>query len=256
MMRNVKPRNKLRFIWFGGEELGLLGSDVLCQQPDPERARQDRLRPRRGRDGDAELRRSASSTRPGSTCSPRPSRRRSRRRSTSRRRSPATRAIDYFDSIGLNHELFSPVGTDAFNFNRAGIPASGVLTGQDCCKTQDDVDLFGGPSATSRATSRASTAAASTTRSAGATTSATTTRKCSRSCRRASPTWSSRWPSTRRCPRAQAAQARRLGAGVGDAGGRIESRSPPRGQVGAEQQRSEGPGRQRACLDPRLSADE
>ena len=25
-MKNVTPRNKLRFIWFGGEELGLLGS--------------------------------------------------------------------------------------------------------------------------------------------------------------------------------------------------------------------------------------
>jgi hypothetical protein len=52
--------------------------------------------------------------------------------------------IQYFDSIGFNNELFSPVGTDAFNFNLARIPASGVLTGQDCCKTQGDVDLFGG----------------------------------------------------------------------------------------------------------------
>ena len=25
-----------------------------------------------------------------------------------------------------------------------GIPASGLLTGQDCCKSQDEVDLFGG----------------------------------------------------------------------------------------------------------------
>ena len=24
------------------------------------------------------------------------------------------------------------------------MPASGILTGQDCCKTQDEVDLFGG----------------------------------------------------------------------------------------------------------------
>ncbi|HEY5989423.1 MAG TPA: hypothetical protein VIV12_24040 [Streptosporangiaceae bacterium] len=53
-------------------------------------------------------------------------------------------SIEYFDSIGLNHELFSPVGTDAFSFNAAGIPASGLLTGQDCCKTQQEVDLFGG----------------------------------------------------------------------------------------------------------------
>jgi hypothetical protein len=39
-------------------------------------------------------------------------------------------------STGLNNELFSPVGTDAFNFNAVGIPASGVLTGQDCCQTR------------------------------------------------------------------------------------------------------------------------
>jgi hypothetical protein len=53
-------------------------------------------------------------------------------------------SIDYFNSIGLNHELFSPVGTDAFSFNAVGIPASGLLTGQDCCKSQAEVDLFGG----------------------------------------------------------------------------------------------------------------
>ena len=52
--------------------------------------------------------------------------------------------INYFDSIGKQHETFSPVGTDAFSFNMAGVPASGVLTGQDCCKSQDEVDMFGG----------------------------------------------------------------------------------------------------------------
>jgi hypothetical protein len=53
-------------------------------------------------------------------------------------------AISYFDSIGKNHELFSPVGTDAFSFNEAGIPAGGLLTGQDCCKSPAEVALFGG----------------------------------------------------------------------------------------------------------------
>jgi hypothetical protein len=52
--------------------------------------------------------------------------------------------INYFDSIGKPHETFSPVGTDAFSFNMAGVPASGVLTGQDCCKSQDEVNMFGG----------------------------------------------------------------------------------------------------------------
>ena len=36
------------------------------------------------------------------------------------------------------------MGTDAFSFNAVGIPASGLLTGQDCCKSQDEVALFGG----------------------------------------------------------------------------------------------------------------
>jgi hypothetical protein len=53
-------------------------------------------------------------------------------------------AVDYLDSIDKNHEFLSPVGTDAFSFNAVGIPASGVLTGQDCCKSQEEVDLFGG----------------------------------------------------------------------------------------------------------------
>ena len=52
--------------------------------------------------------------------------------------------INYFDSIGKQHETFSPVGTDAFSFNMAGVPASSVLTGQDCCKSQAEVDMFGG----------------------------------------------------------------------------------------------------------------
>jgi hypothetical protein len=52
--------------------------------------------------------------------------------------------VDYLHSIGKNHEFLSPVGTDAFMFNAAGIPASGVLTGQDCCKLPEEVSLFGG----------------------------------------------------------------------------------------------------------------
>jgi hypothetical protein len=53
-------------------------------------------------------------------------------------------AVSSFDSIGKNHIFFSPVGTDAEQFQLAGVPASGLLTGQDCCKTQEEVDLFGG----------------------------------------------------------------------------------------------------------------
>jgi len=143
MMRKVDPRNKLRFIWFGGEELGLLGSTYYINNLSPSDLSKI------GYDLDADVTatpnyvvgvldpagvdfftRTVSTTFPPQVYQP----------STVAR----DQGIQYFSSIGLNHELFSPVGTDAFNFNAAGIPASGVLTGQDCCKTQGDVDLFGG----------------------------------------------------------------------------------------------------------------
>jgi hypothetical protein len=143
MMRKVKPRNKLRFIWFGGEELGLLGSTFYVNNLSPTELSKI------GYDLDADVTatpnyvvgvldpagvdlfgRTVSTQFPPQVYEP--------------SKVARDQGIRYFDSIGQNHILFSPVGTDAFNFNQAGIPASGVLTGQDCCKLQSDVDLFGG----------------------------------------------------------------------------------------------------------------
>jgi hypothetical protein len=142
-MKKVTPRNKLRFIWFGGEELGLLGSNYYVNNLSPTELSKI------GYDLDADVTatpnydvgvldpaavdfftRTVSTTFPQQVYQP----------STVAR----DQGIQYFSSVGLNHILFSPVGTDAFVFNQAGIPASGVLTGQDCCKTQTEVDLFGG----------------------------------------------------------------------------------------------------------------
>ena len=142
-MKNVKPLNKLRFIWFGGEELGLLGSTFYVNNLSPTELGQIRY------DLDADVTatpnyiigvldpagvdlfgRTVTQTFPPQVYAP----------------SLVARdqMINYFDSIGKQHETFSPVGTDAISFNNAGIPASGVLTGQDCCKSQDEVDMFGG----------------------------------------------------------------------------------------------------------------
>ncbi|MEY2521754.1 MAG: hypothetical protein QOJ66_319 [Ilumatobacteraceae bacterium] len=142
-MKNVTPRNKLRFIWFGGEELGLLGSTYYVNNLSSNDLSHI------GYDLDADVTatpnyligvldpaagdlfgRQVISTFPN----------RVYKSSTVAR----DQAIAYFDSVGLNHELFSPDGTDAFSFNQAGIPASGLLTGQDCCKNAGDVALFGG----------------------------------------------------------------------------------------------------------------
>ncbi|MFC4906982.1 M20/M25/M40 family metallo-hydrolase [Actinomadura gamaensis] len=143
LMHKVTPRNKLRFIWFGGEELGELGSSYYVGNLAP--ADLAKI----GYDLDADVTatpnydvgvldpagvdlftRTVSEQFPPQVYEP----------------SKIARdlGVQYFDSIGKKHIFFSPVGTDAEQFNLAGVPASGVLTGQDCCKLQSDVDLFGG----------------------------------------------------------------------------------------------------------------
>jgi hypothetical protein len=142
-MKNVNPLNKLRFIWFGGEELGLLGSRFYVNNLSKTELSHI------GYDLDADVTatpnyligvldpagpnlfgRTVTATFPN----------RVYKASTVAR----DQAVEYLDSIDMNHEFLSPVGTDAFSFNAVGIPASGVLTGQDCCKSQEEVDLFGG----------------------------------------------------------------------------------------------------------------
>jgi len=142
-MRKVNPLNKLRFIWFGGEELGLLGSDYYVNNL----SESDLGRIRYDLDADVTATpnyligvldpaapdlfgRTVTETFPDEVYEP--------------SKLSRDQSVDYFDSIGLNHEFLSPVGTDAIWFNRVGIPASGLLTGQDCCKSQEEVDLFGG----------------------------------------------------------------------------------------------------------------
>ncbi|MDX6565349.1 MAG: hypothetical protein QOE10_1011, partial [Gaiellales bacterium] len=142
-MKNVNPLNKLRFIWFGGEELGLLGSSYYINTLSSTDLSHI------GYDLDADvtatpnyivgvLDPAAPDFFGGTVTTTFPNR--VYKASTLAR----DQAVGYFDSVGLNHEFLSPTGTDAFNFNAVGIPASGLLTGQDCCKNQHEVDLFGG----------------------------------------------------------------------------------------------------------------
>jgi hypothetical protein len=142
-MKNVTPRNKLRFIWFGGEELGLLGSAYYVNNLTSSQANHI------GYDLDADV-----TATPNyligvlDPAAPDLFDRTSSPIFPNRVYKPSLVARDfganYFDSIGKNHEFLSPTGTDAFSFNQIGIPASGLLTGQDCCKSQEEVNLFGG----------------------------------------------------------------------------------------------------------------
>jgi len=143
MMRNVNPTNKLRFIWFGGEELGLLGSHYYVN------ALSSNNLSHIGYDLDADVTATPNYTLgvldpagpdlfTGTSSTTFPNR--VYKASLIARNA----GVDYLTSQGYNHEFFSPAGTDAFEFNLVGVPASGVLTGQDCCKTQAEVSLFGG----------------------------------------------------------------------------------------------------------------
>ena len=144
MLKNVNPTNHLRFIWFGGEELGLLGSQYYVSTLSSNDLSHI------GYDLDADVTATPNYTlgildpagkdlfSDATTADTFPNR--------VYKASLIARdaGVDYLTSQGYNHEFFSPEGTDAYEFNLAGIPASGVLTGQDCCKTQQEVDLFGG----------------------------------------------------------------------------------------------------------------
>jgi Zn-dependent M28 family amino/carboxypeptidase len=142
LMKNVNPTNHLRFIWFGGEELGLLGSKFYVNNLSSTDASHI------GYDLDADVTATPNYTlgildpmahdlfSSSTTANTFPNR--------VYKASLVARdaGVEYLNSQNQNHEFFSPTGTDAFEFNTIGVPASGVLTGQDCCKTQTQVDLF------------------------------------------------------------------------------------------------------------------
>ncbi len=142
-MKNAHTLNKMRYIWFGGEELGLLGSQYYVNNLSPVELRHTRY------DLDADVFGTPNYLigildpagpdlfgRTVTTIFP--------KRVYQPSKLARDRAVQYFKSIGLRWEFLSPTGTDAYNFNLAGVPASGLLTGQDCCKSQHEVNLFGG----------------------------------------------------------------------------------------------------------------
>src|SRR6185369_8692099 len=111
MLHKVNPRNKLRFIWFGGEELGLLGSAFYVNNLSP--AELGKI----GYDLDADVTatpnyvvgvldpagvdlfsRTVSTQFPPEVYEP--------------SKLARDQGIQYFNSIGKNNILFSPVGTD------------------------------------------------------------------------------------------------------------------------------------------------
>ncbi len=137
-IRKVKPRNKIRFIWFGAEEHGLLGSEAYMESlPQAERDKIAAMlnfdmvgSPNFVRfvyDGDL----SDSEPPEGGA--------------------PAGSAeieqlfLDYFDSQGLATEPTAFDGRSDYGpFIAAGIPAGGLFTGAEEIKTPEQAAIYGG----------------------------------------------------------------------------------------------------------------
>lgn len=139
-MARTRTLNRLRYIWFGGEELGLLGSHYYTKTL----ARK-------------ELRRIVFDIDVDVTATPNfavliadPA------QAHNVKRFPPNVVPDskvgnrdfaeYFRSVGMKSVKagFGNDGTDSNSFSLVGVPNSGILTQQDCCKHPWEVGLWGG----------------------------------------------------------------------------------------------------------------
>jgi Zn-dependent M28 family amino/carboxypeptidase len=139
-LAHTPTRNQLRYIWFGGEEIALLGSRYYTS-----------TLPRR------ERRKIAFDIDVDVTATPNfdvliadPG------HAHNVKKFPANVVpesqigneafIHYFNSVGIASRIarFGNDDTDSNPFSRVGIPNSGILTQQDCCKKNWEVGIWGG----------------------------------------------------------------------------------------------------------------
>ena len=139
-MSGTQTLNQLRYIWFGGEELGLLGSQYYTANLTPEERAVIVF------DNDADV--TATPNYDYEIADPRFG-------YNSNHFPPNVIPdsqvgnqfyFDYFNSVGIPSKScpFGNTGTDSYSFALIGIPDTGILTRQDCCKGDAEVALWGG----------------------------------------------------------------------------------------------------------------
>jgi hypothetical protein len=132
--------NRLRYIWFGGEELGLLGSDYYTRHLTSAERKLIAF------DLDADVTATPNYdiyvADPATACNvfQFPS------NVVPQSKFSTKLWKDYFNSIGVVSQSapFGNCGTDSNSFALIGIPDTGILTMQDCCKSQSEVNIWGG----------------------------------------------------------------------------------------------------------------
>lgn len=139
-MANTPTRNHLRYVWFGGEEIGLLGSRFYVKNLDPADLRRIKF------DVDVDV-----TATPNFDFEIAAAKNAQRVKHFPRNVVPQS-AIgneyfrDYFAAAHLpvRANPGGSNGTDSISFALAGVPNTGILTQQDCCKRDWEVDLWGG----------------------------------------------------------------------------------------------------------------
>ena len=139
-MAKTSTRNRLRYIWFGGEELGLLGSAYYTQHLSSSERKHIAF------DIDADVTATPNFdiwiADPATACNVNqfPS------NVVPQSKVGTKMWTDYFNSIGVVSQSapFGNCGTDSNSFALIGTPDTGILTMQDCCKSQSEVDIWGG----------------------------------------------------------------------------------------------------------------
>lgn len=137
-LAHTHTRHQLRYIWFGGEEIGLLGSKYYTRNLTREENRRIVF------DIDADV-----TATPNFAILVADPKHASNAKRFPPNVIPESRVgnqdfIDYFRSVGVAARNANNDGTDSNAFSRVGIPNTGIYTQQDCCKRPWAVRLWGG----------------------------------------------------------------------------------------------------------------
>jgi len=139
-MAKTPTRNQLRYIWFGGEEINLLGSAYYTQTLPPQELAKIVF------DVDADV----TATPNYAVLIADPMNAHNAERFPPNVIPASKRGNqyfqEYFTSLGVPSRpaSFGNDGTDSNSFSLVGIPNTGILTQQDCCKSPAQVKLWGG----------------------------------------------------------------------------------------------------------------
>jgi hypothetical protein len=139
-MANTSTTNQLRYIWFGGEELGLLGSNYYTNHLTSSEKAVIAF------DVDADV--TATPNYDYLIADPKFAYNANQFPPNVIPESQLGNQFykDFFASMGVpvRPSPFGNSGTDSNSFSLIGIPNTGILTEQDCCKDQNEVNVWGG----------------------------------------------------------------------------------------------------------------